>query len=160
MTQDKLKELLDYNSKTGLFTWKVYKKCVTKGSLAGSIKNTGYLSIGIDYKIYSAHRLAWLYSYGVMPKSIDHINGNKLDNRLENLRECNLSENSKNVKITKRNTSGVKGVNFDKYHKKWRAELYSNGKRVYLKYFSNINEAEFDINSARKTFHKEFAREI
>ena len=158
MTQDKLKELLDYNPKTGLFTWKVYKKCVTKGSVAGSIKNTGYLSIGINYKTYTAHRLAWLYVYGSTPKNIDHINGNKLDNRLENLRECSISENAKNMKITKRNTSGVKGVNFDKYHKKWRAELFSNGKRVFINYFLNLNEAKLAIDTARNEHHQNFAR--
>jgi hypothetical protein len=159
MNQQRLKEVLLYNKDTGIFIWNMYKKCVAKGNVAGTIYNR-YITIGIDYKSYSAHRLAWLYVYGSIPKTIDHINGNKLDNRIENLRECNFSENSKNVKITKRNTSGIKGVNFDKYHNKWRAELHSKGKRVFLKYFLNINDAELAINKARKQHHGEFARSI
>jgi len=98
ITQDKLKEILDYNQHTGLFTWKKIKKYSNRsvGDIAGSL-SLGYVVIGIDKKIYKAHRLAWLYVYGEFPKEqLDHINGNKEDNRICNLREANQSQNNFN----------------------------------------------------------------
>ena len=159
MNQETLKQLLTYNLETGSFTWNLYKRCVKKGSVAGSTAGS-YLKIGINYKSYLAHRLAWLYVHGYIPDCIDHINGNKLDNRIKNLREATNEQNSKNSKKSSRNTSGVKGVSFDKQHNRWRAELFSNGKRVFFKYFKTLEDAAISIKEIRKLHHGEFARDL
>ena len=91
ITQEELKELLDYNPETGLFTWNVYNNIKNK-TTAGTF-NDGYIQIKIKQKIYQAHRLAWLYVYGEWPKGqIDHINGIRDDNRIENLRDVTNRE--------------------------------------------------------------------
>lgn len=159
MNINRLKELLTYNPETGIFTWNLYKRCVKKGDIAGSLSGK-YIKIGLDSKSYNAHRLAWLYVYGELPKYIDHINGNPADNRICNLRAATANENSKNSKKPSSNTSGIKGVNFDKHHNQWRAELYSSGKRVFLKYFKALDDAAEAIKEARKIYHGEFARDL
>ena len=108
MNLEDIKKRLDYDPDTGLFTWNRKSGKVE----AGVIGATGYLAIGIGKKIYKAHRLAWFMQHGEMPKcGIDHINGNRLDNRIENLRLANTSENNQNRKVAHRNNkSGLLGV--------------------------------------------------
>ena len=113
ITQEYLKSILDYNLDTGIFTWKVNKsKRSNIGDVAGWSYN-GYVSIEIDNKPYKAHRLAWLYVYGEIPKNlIDHVNNNRADNRISNLRKATYQENSENYKTPKTNKSGVKNVSW------------------------------------------------
>ena len=88
ITQSKLKELVNYDQDTGIFTWKKRTSNRIKiGDIIGNLHNCGYIEMGVNGKRYLAHRLAWLYVYGYMPKLIDHINTNKQDNRI-----CNLYE--------------------------------------------------------------------
>lgn len=123
LTQSELKSLLNYDIKTGQFTWAVQQSRRVKiGSIAGTIKNTGYLGIHLKNKIYQAHRLAWLYFYGEFPcMNIDHINSNRLDNRIENLRLATDTENHRNISLQKRSSSGFTGVTWCQTAKKWRA---------------------------------------
>ena len=93
LTQERLKELLNYDPDTGIFTWRVYKRNVSPGDVAGGInKNTGgYIQIGIDHVRYYGHRLAWLWCNKHFPdKDVYHINGNKSDNRIENIKESSV----------------------------------------------------------------------
>ena len=94
LTQEYLKSILDYDLDTGIFTWKINKAKRTKiGDIAGWSYN-GYREIEINDKKYKAHRLAWLYVYGEMPnKLIDHIDGNRSNNKISNLREATLDGN-------------------------------------------------------------------
>ncbi len=128
MTQDKLKEKLSYDINTGIFSWRNNNK------FCGNLNKTdGYIIIQINKKKYRAHRLAWLYVYGVWPKEfIDHINGIKNDNRLVNLREASALENTFNQKIKSNNTSGYKGVVWNKQNKKWVARIKVKGKYKFL----------------------------
>ena len=92
-----LNEILDYDPKTGEFVWKVrVNSKVPKGSIAGADHNKGYVHITIKGKKYLAHRLAWFSINKYWPTYIDHINGNRKDNRIENLREVTCSENLHN----------------------------------------------------------------
>ena len=159
ITQSELKELLDYNSETGVFTWlKSTTKSVKVGSVAGGKNNRGYMRIGINKKRYLSHRLVWLYVYGYFPKyDIDHINNNPSDNRLCNLREATTPQNQHNVKMMKTNTSGIKGVCFDKNRNKWMAQLQVNNKRIRLGRFDNLDDAKLAIENARIKYHGKYA---
>src|SRR5690349_20811660 len=115
LTPDKVRQVLSYDAITGQFTWRVSKGLrVRAGGNAGFVAqgaNTGYVIIGIDGRQYRAHRLAWFYVTGEWPPDeIDHINGNRADNRWANLRPATVAENQRNRAKSKRNTSGYKGV--------------------------------------------------
>jgi hypothetical protein len=143
LTQARLKELLDYNPDTGIFTRKVSRPGFRVGDVAGSLTERGYIKIGIDGKNYSAHRLAWLYVHGKSPDNcIDHINGVRDDNRISNLRDVTSQENSSTVLARKNQAdaisagkTGVKGVSVqrqkhkDKIYEYYHAQIMENGKK-------------------------------
>lgn len=152
ITQQELKELLDYNPETGIFTWKNASK-----RKAGTSMYSGYIRLNVNKKQYLAHRLIWLYVYGYFPKYVDHINMNRSDNRLCNLREATNTQNQYNKKLTKRNTSGIKGVSWFERDKNWRARLHVSGKLIHLGYFDSIEEAKKIITEYRNKLHGQFA---
>lgn len=158
ISREKLKELLSYDEKTGIFIWKIANtRRIHVGDEAGRIKE-GYIKIGINNKEYYAHRLAWLYIYGDWPnKFIDHINGNRSDNRIENLREVTQAENVRNSKMPKTNTSGIKGVRWNKKDGKWRAQCGIGGKMIYVGQYDSISEAKESVMRFREEHHKQFA---
>lgn len=140
LTQARLKELLHYEPETGVFTWLVTRRSyggkISIGSVAGNPTFYGYRQIGADGCRYPSHRLAWLYIHGEMPKEhIDHINGIRDDNRIENLREANRFENLSNRGKNKNNTSGYKGVWFNKKLGKWIAGITCNRKVIHIGVF-------------------------
>ena len=142
LTQNGLKELLSYDPETGIFKWKVNRGRLMKDSVAGSKMNIGYFQIKINYRKYLSHRLAFLYVYGRFPKGqIDHINGVRDDNRIENLRDVTRTVNNQNTKRTKNNTSGFTGVYWHKAGNKWVSRINVNKKNVHLGSFSCIGEA-------------------
>ena len=159
LTQEFLKSVLHYDQDTGIFTWAVNKAKRCKiGDVAGYTDNNGYIRIEINNKAYRAHRLAWLYTYGEMPKlHIDHINSSRSDNRVSNLREATYLENSQNYKTPKTNTSGVKNVSWYKQLNKWVVSLGVNGKKKTIGYFDDIEFAELVAIEARNKYHMEFA---
>ena len=159
ITQSRLKEVLEYDPCTGIFTWKKkLSKRISIGGVAGSIRKDNYLEIRIDTVINLAHRLAWLYVYGYFPDCIDHVNLNRSDNRISNLRESTMSQNASNCIIRSSNTSGYKGVSWNKKKKKWRAYITFNKKRIELGHFSDPLQAHQEYCSASKNLHKEFGR--
>ena len=97
ITQEYLKSILHYNENTGIFTW-IYKISdkITIGQKAGCLHHTGYNMIQINKKMYLSHRLAYLYYYGNLPKMIDHIDRNRNNNKINNLRPTNYKENRLN----------------------------------------------------------------
>jgi hypothetical protein len=153
LKKEYLNELFEY--KDGNLFWKKAKAGTAKGSLAGT-KSHHYYQICINYKIYRTHRLIWIFHNGNTENTIDHINGNSFDNRIENLRICNLSENSCNSRKKKNNTSGVKGVGWCLQKKKWRARIVHKNKEIHIGFFDNLNQAEIKIKEKRQEIHKEF----
>ena len=140
MNAEYLKSLISYNKNTGEFKWKAKNKI--KAGKTGWKDKDGYLHIRIDYKLYRAHRLAWLYVYGVFPdEAIDHIDRNPSNNKIENLRLCNKRQNAINSKMRSDNTSGYRGVRRRPGMKKWQARAYFEGKEVHLGYFDTAEEA-------------------
>ena len=143
ITQCELKEVLDYNPDTGVFTWKntVSNRAVI-GSVAGNKDNHGYICIKINRKPYQLHRLAYLYMTGNFPENlIDHINHIKDDNRWTNLRDATYSQNMSNIVKYKTNTSGYKGVGWSKTAKKWRAQISYMHKDIYIGSYNTPQEA-------------------
>lgn len=135
LTAARVRELFDYNPETGILTWKCRPAIqIRAGSVAGKI-NHGYVVIGIGYKVYQAHRLAWLHFYGTWPvKVIDHINGEKTDNRITNLRDVSVSVNCQNRKTAQSSsTTGLIGVSKGVTNLKGECRYYS-GIQVYGKY--------------------------
>ena len=155
LTVEQLKNTLDYFADTGVFVWKIHpSKAVRAGDLAGCVeKRIGYVTIGIAGRVYKAHRLAWLYVYGSWPKGlIDHMNGNKSDNRINNLRDVFADGNSQNVrKPNRRNKSGFMGVIW--FQNKWRASMSVNGKSKWLGDYSTPEEAHQVYLEAKRKYH-------
>lgn len=143
LTQDKLKEVLDYDPDTGIFKWKKYiSSNASTGRIAGNQLPVGYISIQVSGTRYYAHRLAFLYMEGYFPENqVDHINKNKCDNSWNNLREVSIQCNARNVGNHKDNTSGVKGVDFIKARNKWRARITNMGNSIHLGLFNSFKDA-------------------
>lgn len=155
ITQEQLKEVLNYDPETGLFTW--IKKRGHKKNTAGG-KRLGYISIGVGFRLYQAHRLAWLYMTGEWPKFLDHIDGDRSNNRFSNLRIATASQNAANAKRSATNTSGFKGVTWHKGAKKWMAQIVVREERKYLGLFDRVEDAHQAYVSAAREGFGEFAR--
>jgi hypothetical protein len=141
MTLDILTTLLNYNPETGKFTWNINTAHTKKFKLAGHI-NHGYVRISIKRKLYFAHQLAWLYVYGEWPDNqLDHINGIRDDNRIENLRKVNNRINSQNKSIHRNGklVGATKLKTKTKYP--WQARININGKSHFLGNFKTDIEA-------------------
>jgi hypothetical protein len=152
ITQQELKLKLSYNKDNGTFL------NIKKSNIVGSNSKQGYLIAKVNGKNYYLHRLAWLYIYGYFPKNcIDHINGNKSDNRLSNLREATLSQNNCNQNISSKNTSGIKGVCWDKNNNKWKVSLAINGKSKHIGLYKDLEIAKKAMIESRLKYHGEFS---
>lgn len=142
ITQKELKKVLRYDPNTGFFTWKVTDRTKLDGECTGTKKPSGYIQIRCNNIYYYAHRLAWLYTYGVHPAGeLDHINGVKHDNRITNLRVCTRSENMMNRKLQSNNTTGQAGIYYSKPMDKWCARVKIDGKYKYLGSYPTKEEA-------------------
>ena len=159
LTQDQLKELLSYDPETGHFCWKIPLRNAHEGKKAGWKTSAGYVGIQVDGHQYLAHRLVWLYIHGQWPLSIiDHINGDRGDNRLSNLREATASENQINRGIPAHNTSGYKGVVWRAKRNRWFVSIMANGETHWVGSFRGKEEAIKAYEEASKTKHGGFQR--
>lgn len=169
-----LGELLAYDSETGVLTWRgrprelfVKRRAWARWNTCFAGKDAlatptigGYRHGRIFYKQYKAHRVIWALVYGEWPEEVDHINGVRADNRLANLRAVTRSENMRNKKRHRNNTSGVVGVSWDEPDAKWRVQIQAEGCRIHLGLFSDFNAAVAARNKADKQygFHKNHGR--
>ena len=120
-------------------------------------RNCRYISTKINGQHYSVHLLIYCYHHGVLPKQLDHANGNSLDNRIENLRLATNFENAQNRKKFVNNTSGVKNVSWHKAQQKWFVYIDVNKKRKNIGYFKDLEFAELVALEAREKYHGAFA---
>mgnify|MGYP003632980392 FL=1 len=149
LTQERLKEVLEYNPDMGVFIWiKPPGKRLKYGEVAEYLDARGYYAIGLDKKQYRAHRLVFLYMTGSFPRNeVDHINHNRADNRWANLRDVSRTENGKNQKLNSRNTSSVCGVDWRKDISKWRVRINPG---ILIGNFSEFADAVIARKEAEK----------
>lgn len=160
LTRARLKELLHYDPETGHFMRRVTVSNAVAGSRAGAIGNRGYVRIRIDDKEHLAHRLAFLYMTGEWPpKDVDHINRDRADNRWENLRHATRQENLRNVGLHRSNTSGHRGVTWNKRRGKWQAFGKRGGRYIFLGCFDVLEEAAATARKWREDNFGEFFSE-
>lgn len=155
ITQNELKETMKNDHNTGKFTWLVANSSKIKiGDRAGSLNSIGYRRIKINGKDYLEHRLVWLYHYGYLPtKHLDHINGIRDDNRIDNLREATSAENHQNRSKSKNNTSGFMGVTWAKHANKWQSRICKGGKNHHLGYYDTPEEAHAAYVKTKAELH-------
>lgn len=154
MNASELRSILMYDRLSGIFRWRSSLGGVTFGAIAGRVKSDGYIEIHVRGKSYGAHRLAWLYVYGEFPKNeIDHINGNRADNRIRNLRNATKAENQHNRSLVSRiSASGLTGV-FPNKNGKWSAGIRVDGKRTTIGSFATKEEASAAYLRAKRKLH-------
>lgn len=143
LTQERVKELFDYDPETGVLIRKIASSRNSKiGDIAGWTDKKGYRSLKIDWKTYKVHRVIWLWMTGKMPVGeIDHDNRQKSDNRWKNLKDVTGAENTKNKKLYSSNKSGCAGVFFRESPQSWSATISANGKRFRLGCFKDLADA-------------------
>ena len=140
ITAEEARQLFFYNPDTGDITWRVSRSGVRNNNVAGYARREGYRVVFVNGKLYLAHRVAWAIVNGAWPETgIDHINGNKTDNRWVNLRLATKSQNGMNRPAPSNNTSGYKGVSRNK--KRWAASIHENGLKRHLGTFDTPKEA-------------------
>lgn len=151
LTAEQVGELLAYDPETGSFTWRVGRKGTKAGAVAGVISNClGYRLIGVLCQRHYAHRLAWLLTHGEWPQhQIDHINGDRADNRIINLRCATHLENQQNRHAPKANKHGHAGVFFHPPTGKYVAKIKVMRKRHHLGSFDTPAEAGAAYQAAR-----------
>jgi hypothetical protein len=157
ITQSYIKSIFYYEN--GNLFWKIKKsKKTVIGTKAGTktAKLDDYKRVRMDKKDYLLHRIVFLYHFGYLPKYVDHIDGIKTNNLIENLRECDQSENMCNVKKLTTNSSGIKGVSWRKDTSKWRARVRFRNKEFFIGYFDDLQTAENSARLFREELHKEF----
>lgn len=164
LTAERLRSVLSYDPGTGQFVWLVRRGSVSPGSRAGHLDpTTGYVSISIDGVSYRAHRLAWLFTHGQWPQEcLDHKDGDRANNRLDNLRPADNSQNAANSARNRNNTSGFKGVTFHRRRadgsRPWQASIRKDGQLLFLGNFATPLEARDAYEAAALEHFGEFAR--
>lgn len=157
-----LKSLLKYDPKSGYFFWKINKSSRARiGRKTGNKNGNGYIILKVDCYRFQAHQIAWLLVKGKWPKKdIDHIDGNRSNNSISNLREATKQQNAWNMKRKNgeniKNTSGTKGVYFNKARKKWEVSI-GVGRKIYIGLFSELSDAVLARKKSEKKYHKEYA---
>lgn len=167
LTAEYVRTRVRYTAETGVFQWLPRVgvedwirrwNAKNAGRVAGSIDAHGYRIISIDGVQYKAHRLAWLYVTGEWPRGlIDHANRDASDNRFQNLREATHEDNTHNRDICRKNTSGHSGVCWNHVQKKWHARGSVGGRRFFLGYYRDIDDAAEACRQFRATHHGKFA---
>ena len=161
LTLEKLKQSISYDRETGEMKWISRRSGIAVGQKAGSYdKSTGYMKVKFDGVHYKVHRLVWFYEYGEMPTDcIDHINQIKTDNRIVNLRLATKKQNKENNPIYANNTSGYRGVRWNKQCKKWQVNVGHNKKQLYFGLYDDLMEAVKVAESKRQELYTHYQKQ-
>jgi hypothetical protein len=166
LTQDRLRALLDYDPLTGIFRWRYRPEAAPEwntrfvGLVAGAASDGDYRRIRIENRAYLGHRLAWFYVHGTLPENdIDHVNFDRVDNRIANLRLSTRTENNRHSRIRITNTSGHKGVSWDVKRGLWFAKITVNRKQIALGRFAKLDDAVAAYRAAELKHFGDFATE-
>ena len=153
------KEYFDglFTYKDGSLYWKESRKGAKAGDKAGGLYGDGYISLTVNKKRYLAHRIIFLMRYGYLPDMIDHIDGDRTNNRIENLRAATRAQNAHNFGLSAHNKSGHRNVHWSNKDNRWRVHLRYNGKRISIGSFVELNDAVEAARQARQKYHGEFA---
>lgn len=155
--EEYIKAVLRYDPESGIIYWNIDKVGVKKGQPIYTYKKDGYPRIKIKKKAFPAHRVAFLLMTGEWPQFVvDHVNGDKTDNRFCNLRLATKAQNSQNSKLSIKNASGYKGVSWHKAAKKWRADICANRRLYFLGLFNNKEDAINARKKAEEELHGDF----
>jgi len=160
LTQEFVQSLFDY--KNGALFWKHKiisrgRKLKKGGQKVFTLAPDGYLKVGFNSRQYLVHRIIFLYHHGFLPECLDHINGIRSDNRIENLRPATKYQNILNSNLRSDNTSGVKGVCWNARKRKWFARIHVDKKTMSLGYYDDLELADLVVQEARVIYHKEYA---
>lgn len=156
LTKEIVNNLFYYED--GVLYWKnICSRRLKSGSIAGYLNEQKYWKTSFNKKTYFNHRIIFLMHYGYLPKTIDHANGIKTDNRIENLRAVTTSQNQHNRKINSNNSTGVKNVFWSSKSKKWCVALAFNKTNYCVGYFDNLELAKNAAIEARSKYHGEYA---
>ena len=149
LTPERIREVLSYCPDTGNLLWRITKSATAPaGSIAGSVNEKGHVNLQIDKTLYAAHQVVFLLHHGYLPEEIDHADQNKQNNRIGTLRPCKSSQNKGNIGLLRSNTSGFKGVSFNKRSGKFHAQIKIHGKQTYLGRFADPRDAALAYNAA------------
>lgn len=148
---------LSYNPSTGSLTWAVSAAGIRKGAQAGSVSRYGYRVINLGHRPYRVCRLVWFLTYGEWPNGeIDHINGDKLDDRLSNLRVVDRAGNAQNMPSSAQannRSCGLRGVTWNKQHRRWQAKLMANKVMHHVGYFATPEAAHEAYMVLKRRLH-------
>lgn len=151
LTQKRLKELLHYDLRSGVFYWRKQTSNRRASTIAGSVRSRKYRQIGVDGRLYYAHRLAFFYVLGRWPTLfVDHADRDRENNAWANLREANGTQNSGNAKLSAHNVSGFKGVSWCNTNRKWRASIAINRKATHIGLFHTTEAAALAYDKAAR----------
>lgn len=156
INQDLLHKYFYYYN--GNIYWKISYGSRKINTKCGCLDEKGYEYTMFCGKNLKNHRIIFMMFHGYLPKVVDHINGIKNDNRIENLRAATKSQNGFNSKISKANKSGVKGVSWDKKRKKWKVQISINCKNKCIGRYDDLELAELVATEARDKYYGKFAR--
>lgn len=157
---ERLHELFRYNAETGNLIRRIHVSSNARaGDVAGTVSRHGYLQVSIDKKLYHGHRIIWRMVKGEIPVGmcIDHIDNDKLNNKLENLRLATMSNNNCNRSMSSNNTSGLKGASYERRSGKFQSHIKINGKQMNLGLFDTVELAHQAYCKAAVVHHGEFA---
>ena len=158
---EQISEMMSYDPGSGNLIWKVKRGSSKVGKIAGFEKSKGYIAVRVLEVIYHAHRVAWALYHNESPptdREIDHIDGDKSNNRIANLRLATSKQNKHNVGMIASNTSGVKGVTYRKNRNKWQAQISVDERCVYLGSYESFDDAVRARKAAEKVYGGEFIR--
>lgn len=155
---NEVRNLLDYDQNTGAFTWKVGRAgSKGVGSIAGEVNSRGYVRLCVNGWRPTGHRLAWLLTYGEWPEgNIDHINGDRADNRIANLRVVSSLVNSQNRHRAARTnkTTGLLGASFDRKREKYVARIRHNGRVITIGRYGTAEAAHAAYLDVKRQIHE------